>query len=306
MKRLIASVLFLAGTLLAQVSLPDLSVRHLTLVTTTPIDFAERQQIIHAIKMRKQERASIDDLVSVFRDVVKDQFQLHGYFKADLLDPEIRIIEINPQREVIDLIVEVTPGKKYRLDSISFGNQSAFPVDKLRHQFTIADGNIFDISRMRVGLENLRKLYGNCGYINFSAVPDTTIDEEAHTISVLIDVDEGHVYHTGKLILDGDEWRPGTKAKLLRDWAKYEGRPFNSSILRDFLRDEHASANVDPDLLFSVRTVNPTASLSTSDSPPYTINIRMILANPTACRPAPREQSVRMCWLAHAEKMPFN
>ena len=108
-------LLFLAGTLLAQVSPPDLIVRHLTLVTATPIDFAERQQIIHAIKMRKQERASVDNLVGVFRDVVKDQFQLRGYFKADLPDPEIRIIEINPQREVIDLIVEVTPGEKYRL-----------------------------------------------------------------------------------------------------------------------------------------------------------------------------------------------
>ena len=62
MKRLIAVVLFLAGMLLAEVSPPDLTVRHVTLITASPIDFAERQQIIRAIKLRKQERASVDDL----------------------------------------------------------------------------------------------------------------------------------------------------------------------------------------------------------------------------------------------------
>jgi hypothetical protein len=302
MRRLIVSVLFLAGTLLAQVSPPDLIVRHVTLITTTPIDFAERQQIICAIELRKQERASVDDLVGLFREVVKDQFQLHGYFKAELADPEMHIAEIDPQREVIDLIVKINPGEKYRLDSISFHNEGAFPVDRLRHQFTIADGEIFDTSRMRVGLENLRKLYGNHGYINVSAVPDTTIHDAAHTISILIDIDEGHIYHTGRLILDGDEWRPGTKARLLRDWKKYEGRPFGSSILRDFLRDEHASPYVNSDTVFTWETINSMPVWPNLDDPPYSINVRMNLANPTACLPAAREQRVRMCWLAGAEK----
>ncbi len=304
MKRLIYAVLFLSGTLLAQVSSPDLSIRHVTLITTTPIDFSERQQIIHAIKLRKEQRAPIDSLSELFREIARDQFQVQGYFKAELSNPEIRIVEINQQREVVDLILTVNPGDKYRLDSISFQNEVAFPVDQLRHQLAIADGDVFDISRMRTGLENLRKLYGAHGYINFSAVPDTTINEEAHAVSILIDIDAGRVYHTGKLILDGDEWRPGTKAKLIRDWKKYEGRPFNSSILRDFLRDEHAPPNVNPDLLFAVQTINSTSSLSTSDNPPYTINIRMILANPAACRPAPPEQRLRMCWISHPDKMP--
>jgi hypothetical protein len=304
MKRLIYAVLFLSGTLLAQVAPPDLTIRHVTLITTTAIDFSERQQIIHAIKLWKGQRAPIDGLSESFREIARDQFQVQGYFKAELSNPEIQIVEINPQREVIDLVVKVSPGEKYRLGDISFQNDVAFPVDELRHQFAIADGDIFDISRMRVGLESLRKLYGNHGYINFSAVPNTTVDEVAHAVSILIDIDAGHVYHTGKLILEGDEWRPGTKAKLLRDWKKYEGRPFDSSILREFLRDEHAPSSVNPDLLFAAQTIKSTSSPSTSDNPPYTINIRMTLANPTACRPAPPEQRVRMCWVSPPDKMP--
>ena len=46
MKRLIYAVLFLSGTLLAQVDFSYLTIRHVTLITTTAIDFSERQQII--------------------------------------------------------------------------------------------------------------------------------------------------------------------------------------------------------------------------------------------------------------------
>ena len=304
MNRLITAVLFLVGALLAQVSPPDLIVRHVTLITTTPIDFAERQQIIHAIKLVKQNRAPVDGLSEFFREITRDQFQQHGYFKAELPNPEVRIVEINPQREVIDLILEVNNGDKYQLGDISFEDGLAFPVDQLRHQFAIGDGDIFDISRMRVGLESLRKLYGAEGYINFSGVPNTTIQEGAHTISIQIDIDEGHVYRVGKLIIDGEEWRPGTKTKLQRDWKKYQGKPYTAGMLRAFLDDEHVPRDVNPDLLFAVRTTNSPSSISTSDDPPYTINVRMNLANPAACRPAPPEQRIRMCWLADAENAP--
>jgi Surface antigen variable number repeat len=306
MKRLIVAVLFLSGMLLAEVSPPDLMIRHVTLITTRPIDFPERQQIIRAIKLRKEKRAPVDSLTELFREIARDQFQVQGYFKAELSDPEISIVEINSQREVIDLILEVRPGEKYRLGNISFQNEVVFPVDQLRHRFAIADGDVFDISRMRMGLENLRKLYGARGYVNFSAVPDTTIHDADHSISVLIDMDAGHVYRVGRLILDGDEWRPGTKAKLQRDWQKYAGRPYDSQVLDEFLRDEHASPKVKPELLFSIQPENSTSSISTSEGPPYIFDFRMTLANPTACRPAPLEQRIRMCWVAHAEKMPSN
>ena len=144
----------------------------------------------------------------MFREIARDQFQLHGYFKADLSDPEIRIVEINPQREVIDLILDVNPGDKYRLNSISFQNEAAFPVDTLRHQFTIADGDIFDISRMRAGLESLQRLYGNHWlYQLLRRARYHGSRCSSHHLN-FVDVDEGHIYRTGKLILDGDEMAP--------------------------------------------------------------------------------------------------
>lgn len=305
MKRLaVVGVVLFAGTLFAQSFPPDVSVRHVTLVTATPIDFSERQQIIRAIKSRKCERAQIDDVTDELSQITRDVFQQRGYFKAQVNHFDLRFVENSPQREVIDLIAEVTPGALYRLRDISFQHEGAVRVDQLRHQFTITDGDIFDISKMRTGLERLRRLYADSGYINFSAVPDTEIDETNHTIAILIDIDEGHIYHMGKLLIDGDEWRHGTKAKLTRDWQKYQGRTFSPIALRDFLRDEHASPDVDPDSLFRWEVINATRTWPNLDVPPFTINFRITLANPSACRHAPGQKLVQFCWLAHPEKMP--
>jgi hypothetical protein len=305
MKRLMMAGLFLMGTLLAQTFPPELSVRNVTLVTATPIDFSDRQEIIRSIRASKLMRAPMsDDLPRSFAEITRDAFQQRGYFKAQVNHFDLRVVEDNPQREVVDLVAEVTPGALYRLRDISFHGGAVTPLDQLRHQFTIGDGDIFDISKMRTGLEHLRRLYGDHGYINFSAVPDTEIDEASHTIAVLIDIDEGHIYHMGKLLIDGDEWRPGTKAKLMRDWQKYRGRAFSPIVLRDFLRDEHASPDVDPDSLFRWEVINATPTWPNLDVPPYTINFRITLANPTDCRPAPGEKLVQLCWLAHPDRMP--
>jgi outer membrane protein insertion porin family len=45
----------------------------------------------------------------------------------------------------------------------------------LRHLFPIKDGDIISREKIGKGLENLRKVYGQFGYINFTSVPDTSL-----------------------------------------------------------------------------------------------------------------------------------
>jgi outer membrane protein insertion porin family len=44
-------------------------------------------------------------------------------------------------------------------------------VRALRGTFAIKDGEWFNATVMQKGLENLKKAYGQLGYINFGAVP---------------------------------------------------------------------------------------------------------------------------------------
>jgi outer membrane protein assembly factor BamA len=84
------------------------------------------------------------------------------------------------------------------LKDIGFVGEAAFSAAELRAAFTIADAEIFDPQKIAYGLENLRDLYGTKGYVFFSAVPNTEIDEKGKTISLTLDVDEGHVFRFGK------------------------------------------------------------------------------------------------------------
>ena len=57
---------------------------------------------------------------------------------------------------------------------------------------------------MAKGLENLRKAYGELGDINFSAVPEQSIDEEKKTVSLEIDVDEGKQFSVRRIEFTGN------------------------------------------------------------------------------------------------------
>ncbi len=46
------------------------------------------------------------------------------------------------------------------------------------HMFPIKDGDVFDRDKIAKGLDNLRKAYGQLGYINYTSVPEPTFDEE--------------------------------------------------------------------------------------------------------------------------------
>ena len=49
--------------------------------------------------------------------------------------------------------------------------------------FPLKDGYIFSRERIAEGLDNLRKEYGQFGYINFTAVPDTRFEDKNTLIS---------------------------------------------------------------------------------------------------------------------------
>ena len=79
---------------------------------------------------------------------------------------------------MVDITVPVEEGERYRLKQITFtGNKTITNTAVLRRQFRMKDGDIFNTDMVRKGLEDLRKVYGALGYINFTAVPDTKIDE---------------------------------------------------------------------------------------------------------------------------------
>src|SRR4029077_3438149 len=117
----------------------------------------------------------------------------------------------------------------YRLGKITFKNNKAVSnVNALRALFPIKDGDVFSREKVAKGLENLRKAYGQLGYINFTSVPNTTFDDDKKLAFLEIDVDEGKQFYVRRIEFQGNTT---TRDKVIRrELALEEGGIYNSHL----------------------------------------------------------------------------
>jgi outer membrane protein insertion porin family len=125
---------------------------------------------------------------------------------------------------------------QYNLGGITFKHNRAISnVKALRSLFPIKDGEIFSREKIATGLENLKKAYGEFGYINYTGVPDTTFDDEKKLAFLDINVDEGKQFFVSSIDVIGlDE---SAREALLRNLLVkpgqiYNGRLWESSLLK--------------------------------------------------------------------------
>jgi outer membrane protein insertion porin family len=170
---------------------------------------------------------------------VRDAYQQKGYFKALVQDPKTQIRDVGgvnwyfpfkPKKgKVVDITVPVEEGDLFRLKDIQFtGNKAITNTQALRRLIPMKDGEVFNVENMRKGIKNLRDAYGAQGYINFTPVPDTRIDDEKKQISVVFDLDEGKQFSVRRIEFKGNTT---TRDKVIRrELALEEGGVYNSKM----------------------------------------------------------------------------
>ncbi len=171
---------------------------------------------------------------------VRAEFQNRGYFKVLVDDPKtdihdtghtgfhVPLIQKGAGKSV-DITMPIEEGDRYRLGSITFKNNKAISNNAaLRSLFAMKDGDIFSREKIAKGLENLRKAYGEAGYINFTSVPDTKFDDEKKIVNLEIDVDEGKQFYVRRIEFQGNTT---TRDKVIRrEIALEEGQIYNSRL----------------------------------------------------------------------------
>jgi outer membrane protein insertion porin family len=170
---------------------------------------------------------SLDDVRDEAIERITEGWQDRGYFKARVTG-ETRTLSISSESQRIALSVQVEEGLRYNLKDITFKNNKAIGnVDTLRGFFQIADGEVFSREKIAKGLEDLRRAYGEIGFINFTSVPDTQFDDEKGLISLVIDLDEGKQFRTGSVkVLGLDD---ASREEMLKTLPK-RGEIFTSKI----------------------------------------------------------------------------
>ena len=172
---------------------------------------------------------------------VRNEYQNRGYFKATVGQPKTEIHDTGHagahvpllqggRGKSVDITMPIEEGDRYTLGGITFKNNKAVQnVKALRAIFPIKDGDIFSKEKVAKGLENLRKAYGELGYINFTSIPDTRFDDDKKLIYLDIDVDEGKQFYVRRIEFQGNTT---TRDKVIRrEIALEEGNVYNSRLL---------------------------------------------------------------------------
>ncbi len=170
---------------------------------------------------------------------VRAAYRDKGYFKALTGEPQTNVRNaggINPftlhpsTGKRVDVLIPVDEGERYRLGGITFtGNKAYSNVKALRAQFAVKDGEWFNATLFGKGLEQLRKAYGEGGYINMVGTPTPKVDEAKKLVYLNIDIDEGKPFYVSRIEFTGNTI---TRDKVIRrEILVEEGQVYNSRLV---------------------------------------------------------------------------
>jgi outer membrane protein insertion porin family len=139
--------------------------------------------ILEDIFARTFDASKLDEDADRVREAYRDK----GYFKALTGEPQTNVRNaggINPftlhpsHGKRVDIVIPIEEGERYRLGGINFtGNKSYKNVKALRAQFPLKDGDYFNARLFGKGIENLKKAYGEGGYIDMADPADRRGEE---------------------------------------------------------------------------------------------------------------------------------
>jgi outer membrane protein insertion porin family len=176
------------------------------------------------------------------RSRVQVFYQEHGYFTARVTDATakmeatggkgLRIPLIHPNKPGTraNITLSLEEGKLYHLNNITFTGVKFFrtPEALMTPLFAMSKGDVFSTAKLRKGLENMRKLYGDFGFIDFVAEPSFEPMPDSAQIDMSLAIDEGKQFFVRRIDFSGNST---TRDKVIRrEMLIDEGQIFNNRL----------------------------------------------------------------------------
>jgi len=158
-------------------------------------------------------------------------FQNQGYFAA-----VVKSLRIKPSDQLAipkptTLEAEVLEGQRYKLSEIRFTGNRAFGAAKLRREFPLKRGDLFEKDKIAGGIDGIRKLYAADGFVDWLAIPDTQPLSDA-TIILSLSIAEGPQYRMGKLEIFAQKEMAD---RLREEWQLADGAVFDFSYVDKYV-----------------------------------------------------------------------
>jgi outer membrane protein assembly factor BamA len=175
-----------------------------------------------------------DGAVERVAENAKKEWSDRGYFRAEVT-ATAEPLGHDPTSEHAVVILHVNARRQYRVGEIrlmtSDGKPPVFPFDELRQLIPLQRGEIFQTSKLREGFDNLRKHYGEIGYINFTSEPNFDVNDETGVVNLTLRLEQEKQYRVRDVTIQGLD--PKVEAGLRS--LMPVGELYNSTKVREFL-----------------------------------------------------------------------
>jgi outer membrane protein insertion porin family len=182
---------------------------------------------------------------------IRGLYQDNGYFKVVVKSPEIVNVDTKQLQiglhsstkrvgKAVNITIPIEEGERYRLGTLHITSADpdkalSLKVEALKGIFPLKENDVFSVGSVRKALQTYGKVYGQYGFIDFTAEPVTEVDEASKRINLTMRFDEQKQYYVRRIEFFGNTT---TRDKVIRrEMLIDEGQLFNQrawelSILR--------------------------------------------------------------------------
>jgi hypothetical protein len=190
------------------------------------------QQHLSEIIGKPYSRSTIDLFLS---EQIRPVYQQLGFLRAKLGPPEVRLTG-NPSEklpEQIPVFVPITPGAIYRWKAVQWTGNTVLSEFTLSNLMKLKSDDVANGMEIEAGWDRIREEYGHRGFLDVKMIPDIAFDEQNHTVSYNVAIQEGRQYKFGKLVITGLSL--GAEKILRAAFPMQPGEVFDKAKYEDLL-----------------------------------------------------------------------
>ena len=203
-----------------------------------PIGIPPPSPVFRSVFAKTYDIIKLDD----DKEHIRMAYLNEGYFKAKIGDEKVTIVRRGGEGFRLplvmmrlphidaDIALHVEEGPQYHLRNVYFQGINLFktPDALMRPLFKMGPGDVFSADKLKKGLEEMRKLYGMYGFIDFSPDPNPDFIPDTNKVDLTITADEGKQFFIRRIDFQGNQT---TRDKVIRrELYLDEGDMFNMNL----------------------------------------------------------------------------